>query len=156
MDTKRIDLLLQRYYEGQSSLEEEKELISFFSEHDVPEHLILDKACFLAQKEIQLTVPSNLGSTLEQNIDQWDQSSKKNRILSWSKWSLGIAACTLAVFMAVKPIFTETTSLSPEEKILCQQANDALYKFSSLFNKGLDKLQVLKMEKKNIETHINK
>jgi hypothetical protein len=42
MNTERIDQLLDKYFDGDTSLEEEKELREFFRQDDIPTHL---KSC---------------------------------------------------------------------------------------------------------------
>lgn len=160
MDIKKIEILLERYYEGKSSLTEEKELISFFMQaKTVPKYLEVDKAYFTAKiKTIEQTVPTDLEASLSTSIDQWDKASRPpSVVLTWAKWGIGIAACFLLIFTAIKqrPL-TMSKSLTIEEKAICQQANDALYKFSSLFNKGLDKFQTLETEKQKIQTYLKK
>ena len=39
MDTKKIELLLEKYFEGETSLEEEKTLRNYFATEDIPDHL---------------------------------------------------------------------------------------------------------------------
>lgn len=39
MDLKRIEILIEKYYEGKTSLSEENELSTFFTYNEVPEHL---------------------------------------------------------------------------------------------------------------------
>ena len=45
MDYKYIEQLLERYWQCETSLEEESELRSFFSEEEVPAHLLRYKNC---------------------------------------------------------------------------------------------------------------
>jgi len=46
MEIKRIKLLLQRFYSGESTIEEEKELKDFFTTNDVPRHLWAEQEMF--------------------------------------------------------------------------------------------------------------
>ena len=46
MDYKYIEQLLERYWQCETSLEEESELRSFFSEEEVPAHLLRYKELF--------------------------------------------------------------------------------------------------------------
>ena len=49
MDYKYIEQLLERYWQCETSLEEESELRSFFSEEEVPAHLLRYKELFVYQ-----------------------------------------------------------------------------------------------------------
>ena len=46
MNLTRIELLLQRFYSGESTIEEEKELKNFFTTNDVPRHLWAEQEMF--------------------------------------------------------------------------------------------------------------
>lgn len=50
MDYKYIEQLLDRYFQCETSLEEESILRTFFAQHDVPAHLLAYKDMFLAMK----------------------------------------------------------------------------------------------------------
>jgi hypothetical protein len=47
MDLKTIEALLDKYYDGETTLEEEKNLKTFFRDHDVPEDIEEEKVKFL-------------------------------------------------------------------------------------------------------------
>lgn len=50
MDFKYIEQLLERYWQCETSLEEEAQLRAFFKESDVPEHLLRYKDLFVYQQ----------------------------------------------------------------------------------------------------------
>ena len=50
---KYIETLVEKYYEAQTSLEEEKELKNFFTNEEVPPHLLMEKAQFTYFKNEQ-------------------------------------------------------------------------------------------------------
>lgn len=50
MDFKYIEQLLERYWQCETSLEEEAQLRAFFKENDVPEHLLRYKDLFVYQQ----------------------------------------------------------------------------------------------------------
>lgn len=47
MKVNEIERLLTRYYDGETSETEEKELKRFFTEEDVPAHLLAEKEIFI-------------------------------------------------------------------------------------------------------------
>ncbi|MCR4765463.1 MAG: hypothetical protein K5856_04740 [Bacteroidaceae bacterium] len=53
MDSKQIEQLLQRYWNCETTLEEEKALRQFFTTADVPQHLMCYKDMFLYQEFLQ-------------------------------------------------------------------------------------------------------
>ena len=60
MKVNEIERLLARYYDGETSDTEEKELKRFFTEEDVPAHLLAEKEIFMqlaAHPALRRTVP---------------------------------------------------------------------------------------------------
>lgn len=53
MDSKYIEQLLERYWQCETSLEDEARLRAFFSGNDVPEHLLRYKDLFVYQQFLQ-------------------------------------------------------------------------------------------------------
>ena len=101
METKRIAELLDKYYRGETTLEEERQLKSFFQQEDTPEELQADKDVFLlytglAQQPVDL--PEGLEERLSASIGRWQKESQRRR--PWLRpsirlWSIGIAASLL-------------------------------------------------------------
>ena len=50
MKVNEIERLLARYYDGETSDTEEKELKRFFTEEDVPAHLLAEKEIFISHE----------------------------------------------------------------------------------------------------------
>ena len=53
MDCKQIEQLLEKYWQCTTSLEEEKQLRNFFTNEEVPSHLVRYKSLFIYQAEQQ-------------------------------------------------------------------------------------------------------
>ena len=78
MEIKLIVELLDKYYGGKTTLEEESELKHFFQQDNVPSELQADRKLFLlytglAQQPISL--PPELEKRLSANIDQWEKQN---------------------------------------------------------------------------------
>ena len=65
MDSKYIEQLLERYWQCETSLEEEAQLRAFFSEDNVPEHLLRYKNLFVYQ---QLQQKVHLGEDFDARV----------------------------------------------------------------------------------------
>lgn len=65
MDSKHIEQLLERYWQCDTSLEEEAELRAFFREEEVPEHLLRYKDLFVYQ---QLQQEVRLGDDFDARV----------------------------------------------------------------------------------------
>ena len=59
MDSKYIEQLLERYWQCETSLEDEAELRAFFSGSDVPKHLLRYKDLFVYQPVSYTHLPDN-------------------------------------------------------------------------------------------------
>ena len=65
MDSKYIEQLLERYWQCETSLEEEAQLRTFFMEGDVPGHLLRYKDLFVYQ---QLQQEEHLGADFDSDM----------------------------------------------------------------------------------------
>lgn len=79
----RIRTLTDRFLEGETTLEEERELYAFYRSEEVPDDLLSLRPLFVGLEEIQLETPSI--------------TSKKKKG-DWRKWVM-IAASVLVLFL---------------------------------------------------------
>lgn len=100
MSTREIEALLDLYYKGETSDSQEAQLLNFFKQEDVPQHLEVDKALFLSKYELsslsKIEVPENLEQELSNFID--DISAKSNHTIMLFRWIGGIAASLAIIF----------------------------------------------------------
>jgi integrase len=78
METKKIEELIDRFFEGLTSNEEEKELYAFFEQKDIPEYLQKYKPVF---------------AYFENGLQKVSPQPKKKRIWAWAS----VAASLLAL-----------------------------------------------------------
>lgn len=84
-----IELLLERYYKGETTIEEEKELKRFFQNEDVPEHLKSHAVQFGYFVEARNEFPSLLFSSgLAAKLDP----PKQGPVRQFGSWLIRIAA----------------------------------------------------------------
>ena len=99
---KNIEELLERYFEGQTSAEEEAMLRRFFVSGDVPENLAMYKPLFAYfDEEIKKTEVANDNESLHKNENKRTPASKRITL-----WLSGAAACAA--------IFIGTLTLTPQ------------------------------------------
>lgn len=154
MDKEHIAELLDKYYRGETTLEEERLLKSFFQQEEVPEELQADKEAFLfytdlAQQPVDL--PAGLEERLSASIGQWQQESRHRR--PWlrpaiRRWSIGIAACLLIA--AGIGIYQQKAEPQPADTytnpaLAYQETQRALQLFAAALQKG--EAQMAKAEK---------
>ena len=146
MKVNEIERLLTRYYDGETSETEEKELKRFFTEEDVPAHLLAEKEIFMqlaAQPAPE--IPEGLESRLSRKIDQWDTGErrtlkiKKHTRVLRLQWIGSIAASLLIL-------------LSEEAYV---QAQKALIMLSSSLNKGIEKVESVQEATGKIQENVN-
>lgn len=79
----RIRTLTDRFLEGETTLEEERELYAFYRSEEVPDDLLSLRPLFVGLEEIQLETPS---------------ITPKKKRGDWRKWVM-IAASVLVLFL---------------------------------------------------------
>jgi hypothetical protein len=85
-----INELLERYFEGETSAEDERRLRAFFASDDVPEHLVAYKPLFAYfDEEIIQIHPNEIAKPSERNL----RGTKKAVLFILS----GVAACFLGL-----------------------------------------------------------
>lgn len=89
-----IDELLERYFEGETSAEDERRLRSFFASDGVPEHLVAYKPLFAYfDEEIVRTESESHPETISMSVERSGKRTKKAVLYILS----GVAACFLAL-----------------------------------------------------------
>ncbi|MCG8701018.1 MAG: hypothetical protein MI922_23400, partial [Bacteroidales bacterium] len=99
MDCKEIDPLLEKYYEGEASSDEETQLYQFFVSQDIPERLVSEKEAFLSLYEMKGTTYPSEGfqQRIKNKIDQLEDNNKTIHLYTSLKWVSSIAATILVV-----------------------------------------------------------
>jgi len=103
----KIDELLDKYFEGETSCEEERELRRFFTEEEVPEHLQTYRPLFVyLDKEATSMAGKEATSTITPEEKQKEQpSGKSSRLYRMFYTVSGIAAGLLLLLGVAKIIF---------------------------------------------------
>ena len=157
-DYNHIENLLKRYYNAQTSEQEEQELKDFFCHEEVPSHLQAEKEMFL---QLQATdAPEGLEERLGNLIDQWElseQKTQKKRRIFHLQWIGSIAASLLLVIgisLYQQEPQRKDTCATPEEAYA--HAEKALVMFSEALNKGISPMKNIEKTNGNIRKQINK
>lgn len=168
MKVNEIEKLLARYYDGETSEAEEKELKRFFTEEDdIPAHLLAEKEIFMQLSARPAPeVPEDLERRLNAKIDEWD--TREKRTLKVKKhtrtirmqWIGSIAASLLILFSVggylYKPYSAPAppdTCATPEEAYA--QAQKALIILSTSLNKGIEKVESVQETTEKIQENVN-
>jgi len=150
-----IRKILDRFYLGETTLEEESKLHEYFSSNTVPEEFIPDKELFLAMGSgnDSVEVPDNLNQKIIATIDKEERSTTRTRRIS--VFSLSGLAAGLLVMIAVYLFYIRTdtqaglasqemidTYEDPEEAY--EEAKRALAYVSTKLNNGTSELELVK------------
>ena len=152
MEYKDIEALLEKYFEGETKLEEEAELRAFFREADVPQHLEKYRSMFnMFSEEQAVTLPETFESRLDKAIldTEADENKRGNgTIFSLPRRLVQAAAIALLIIAGVSVIWQlqqkqtqpqtamQETYDNPEEAY--KTAREALLMVSEKLNKGTD------------------
>ncbi|MCW8982000.1 MULTISPECIES: hypothetical protein [Altibacter] len=132
MELAKIERLLESYFEGTTSLEDERMLREYFSGAAVAGHLAVYKPMFAGLQQARQEV-----SRSEVSLPK-DTSSN-------SKWWYGIAAL-LVVGLTIGSVFFSQPGLTSEERealAALEQTREAMLLLSANFNKGAEELGYL-------------
>ncbi len=104
----KVRKLLERFYQGETNLEEERWLEDYLSSTAVPTELLPDQELFKAFKgtEESILVPKDLNAKISHAIDREEKSLTRSRRINLYSFS-GLAAGLLAI-IAVYVFFLRT------------------------------------------------
>lgn len=112
----KIIELLNLYYDGKTTIEQEQTLIKYFSEEtDIPEELLAERDLILAMREtVDVEIPAKLEEDLVNHIDKLDRK-EQFRNSSWVK-RFGIPAIAASIVIAIAVgAFVTYTPIQPIE-----------------------------------------
>ena len=132
-----IKILLQKYYDGESSPQEEHQLKSFFTSNDVPEDMMADKMMFEHLATYTPEIPADLNDKISKAID-----SKARKTVYMRLRIIGGIAAMICVIFSINAYITryddaitaKDTCATPEEAAV--QTERALMAFSKALKKG--------------------
>lgn len=127
---KEIESLLVEFYNGNTTIEQEKRLQKYFCELPyIPDNLKADKELIdnLRFTECTTEFPQDLESKLSSKIDQWASKDKKIiHGIRW-KWATGIAASIAIIIISLTTILVSENSEKDMTEKYSQAQIDANY-----------------------------
>jgi len=100
MESQKINLLLQKYFDAETNLDEENELITYFNSDEVDEELKTYIPMFTGLKEIPISENQELGDDLMNFILESEHKEKLRYRWMWQIVT-GIAASVILALLAV-------------------------------------------------------
>ena len=142
MESQKINILLQKYFEAETTLEEENELITYFSSEDVEESLKMYVPMFSGMKELSVEEHAQLGDDLMNFILESEHKEKLHYRWMWQIVT-GIAASVILVMLAVNFYSSQNQwkDTFSDPKKAYAEASKTLNYVSEKYNKGLAQLR---------------
>ena len=149
MKLPEIEQLLEKYYNGETTLEEERLLRDFFTGMDVPPGLHAEKVQFEFLRNARAAGMNDdaLDRQVMRKISQGD--GLIGRIMERKPWfyaTVGMAATVLiliAIFIRFEPMQKKIQDTYSDPQMAYEEAKKVLFFVSKQFNRGTDKLQPL-------------
>jgi hypothetical protein len=135
MELDKIETVLEKYFQGETSIAEEKELRVYFSSSDVAQHLEHYKPMF-----VYFSVEK------EQKFEREVPLLAKKRYVAW----LSIAASIVVLFGIIIIVFTEDKAMNKElgtyddPEVALKETQKALAMLSSQVNVGIESVTYIK------------
>lgn len=121
--------MLAKFYNGQTTLSEERLLHTYLTGNDCPQELLPDRQLFLSLSRLEETaIPESLGNRIATRIDSHTRRRRWRRLLPMS-----IAAAVAVVFLIIPflhrsspSIYKDTCSSPQEAAVEVEQALDCV------------------------------
>ncbi len=142
MNSHRIENLLEKYFDGNTSLEDEKILKDFFQRESIPPHLVSLKDTFnyFSEEKTKDELDETFDQKILSKIDHFEISHKRQSRRRFIYYASGIAASILIIVN----IFTNIDSFSSKLKdtfdnpqLAYEETRKALLLVSGTLNKGV-------------------
>lgn len=157
---KHIEELLEKYYNGETSLEEERKLHWYFQTHEIPMHLRPDAEIFRYHyKRTREEASPELSDKLSKLVDEQDKKSRFIIPVRSIRWISGIAASILILLSLWIGIGRDTiqqrhpgkfADTFDDPQLAYLETKKALLLVSEKLNTGTKELQHLKKYNQSI------
>ncbi len=151
MERKQIAALLQKYFDGMSNKQEERDLREFFAGADVPEEFDIDRKHFLAMADMQneeIEVPADLEANIMARLAV--EQKPVRRLNTRMLYTITSVAAGLALIVSTFMFINRQPNLGTydDPQLAYAETKEALEMVSQMFNRGTEKLSGLgEMEK---------
>ncbi len=142
MNSQEIENILEKYFNGDTTPDEEKKLKTFFSGNKMPSHFKSLKSYFNYFAEEEKTILSDdFDNKIINSIQESEIRSTKSKRKIYLYIASGIAACILIVigiFAGFNRITKEIKDTYKNPEVAYRETKKALIYFSAKFNSGLE------------------
>jgi hypothetical protein len=142
MDSKQIGQLLEKYWNCETSLEEEQQLRTYFNGTGVPENLKEAADLFrFFESERQRSLNDNFESEVTQAMKKSDRGAKVVSMVRWvqvARIAAGLFVVVAASYFVNKEIEKKETGTITDPKVALEETKKAFMMISKSFNKARD------------------
>lgn len=153
MTIEEVKPMLQRYYNAETTPDEERQLRQFFQGPAVPASLQADRALFAQLYAPVPQPPQGMETRMAQEMERWnvlEKSVARRARLVGMRWIAGVAASMLALVTlgtylnhrpsTARPYAANLRETYDNPRDAAGETERALTKFSMAINKGLSKI----------------
>ena len=142
MESQKINILLQKYFDAETTIDEENELITYFTSGEVDENLKMYVPMFSGMKELSADEDSALGEDLMNFILESEHKEKLRYRWMWQIVT-GVAASVILVMLAVNFYGSQNQwkDTFSDPKQAYSEASKTLDFVAGKYNKGLAQLR---------------
>lgn len=142
MESQTIHALLQKYFEAETTVDEENELITYFTSADVDENLKMYVPMFSGMQELSADEDPDLSEDLMNHILESEHNEKVKYRWMW-QMATGVAAAVIVALLAVNFYGNQNrwsdTFSDPDQAYA--EASKTLEFVAGKYNKGLAQLK---------------
>jgi len=142
MELQKIHILLQKYFDAETTIDEENELITYFTSEEVDDNLKMYVPMFSGIKELSADEDLSLGEDLMNFILESEHKEKLRYRWMWQIVT-GVAASVILVMLAVNFYSSQTQwkDTFSDPKQAYSEASKTLEFVAGKYNKGLAQLK---------------
>lgn len=142
MESQKIHILLQKYFDAETTIDEENELITYFTSEEVDDNLKMYVPLFSGMKELSVDEDPALGEDLMNFILESEHKEKLRYRWMWQIVT-GVAASVILVMLAVNFYSSQTQwkDTFSDPKQAYSEASKTLEFVAGKYNKGLAQLR---------------
>lgn len=154
MELKDVKILLQKFFDAQTSEEEERQLADYFSNEEVPEELEVYKQFFDATNEISQSRFDGFEDEVMSHILENEHREKSKYRWMWQTVTSVAAVLIVALLLVNYNQEKRWQDTYEDPEIAYQEATKALQYMAGKYQKGMAQLQpVAKLEKASAPLH---
>ena len=156
MEQKKIEVLLQKYYDAVLTPEEEDVLIRYFETRDIPDKWLVDKDQILGMRDMNdmdIPVPEDLEVSILNKLSEIQSKTSVKPAITRSLYTWISVAASIIIIVSALVFLNKKPDMGTfsDPEIAFAETKEALDLVSKYFNQGTQELKVLSRVEKAFE-----